>query len=64
MKNGVFAHIVSDNYYYWQDGKATYHYRYSTYKFICGQAGDAWKAEVKEPGYEHLHETYAQRAAF
>ncbi|MFP4380672.1 MAG: sulfatase [Candidatus Sumerlaeia bacterium] len=47
--NGVYSHLVSDHYHYWEDGGCTYHHRYNTWENIRGQEGDRWKAEVKEP---------------
>src|SRR5690606_28047680 len=54
-KNGIYTHLATDHYHYWQDGGATYHQRYSSFDFVRGQEGDAWKAEVKDPEIpEHL----------
>ncbi len=47
--NGVYTHLVSDHYHYWEDGGATYHNRYSSYQFSRGQEGDLWKGSVKDP---------------
>jgi arylsulfatase A-like enzyme len=47
--NGIYTHLATDHYHYWQDGGATYHQRYSSFDFVRGQEGDAWKAEVKDP---------------
>ena len=53
--NGVYTHLVSDHYHYWEDGGATYHHRYSSWVNVRGQEGDAWKGEVKDPELpEHL----------
>lgn len=48
-KNGIYTHIVSDHYHYWEDGGANYHTRYNSWEIIRGQEGDAWKGQVKEP---------------
>ncbi len=48
-ENGIFSHLISDHYHYWQDGGATYHNRYSSWENVRGQEGDAWKCEVAEP---------------
>ncbi|WP_312240237.1 sulfatase [Pantoea sp.] len=48
-KHGIHTHLVTDHKHYWRDGGATYHSRYSTYEFIRGQEGDAWKGVVDEP---------------
>ncbi len=44
--NGVYTHLVSDHYHYWEDGGATYHNRYSSWEASRGQEGDQWKADV------------------
>ncbi len=50
LKNeGVHTHLVTDHQHYWEDGGATYHSRYTTYEFIRGQEGDAWKGRLKDP---------------
>lgn len=48
-ENGVYSHLVTDHYHYFEDGGCTYHQRYSTWEFFRGQEGDPWKGEVKEP---------------
>ncbi len=53
--NGVYAHLVSDHYHYWEDGGATYHHRYSSWVNVRGEEGNAWKGEVADPEMpEHL----------
>jgi len=47
--NGIYTHLVSDHYHYWEDGGATYHNRYSTWEISRGQEGDFWKGQVKDP---------------
>jgi arylsulfatase A-like enzyme len=46
QENGVYTHLVTDHQHYWEDGGGTYHSRYSTYEFVRGQEGDAWKGQV------------------
>ena len=48
-ENGVYSHLVSDHYHYWEDGGATYHGRYSSWEAVRGQEGDKWKGEVADP---------------
>ncbi len=48
-ENGVYTHLVTDHYHYFEDGGATYHTRYNTYEFVRGQEGDPWKGSVKDP---------------
>jgi arylsulfatase A-like enzyme len=47
--NGVYTHLVSDHYHYWEDGGATYHNRYASWEIERGHEGDPWKGEVKDP---------------
>lgn len=54
---GVYSHLITDHFHYWEDGGATYHNRYDTYEFIRGQEGDRWKALV-QPHWERLREKY------
>jgi arylsulfatase A-like enzyme len=56
-RQGVYSHLVSDHYHYWEDGGATYHNRYNTYEFIRGQERDPWKAMVSPP-WERFREMY------
>ena len=48
-KAGVYTHLASDHYHYWEDGGATYHNRYSTWEFFRGQEGDLWRGQVADP---------------
>lgn len=57
---GVYSHLVTDHFHYWEDGGATYHNRYDSYEFVRGQEGDPWKAMVQPP-WEHLREKYHTR---
>jgi arylsulfatase A-like enzyme len=57
---GVYSHLVTDHFHYWEDGGATYHNRYDSYEFVRGQEGDPWKAMV-QPHWERLREMYHAR---
>ena len=62
---GIYTHLVSDHYHYWEDGGATYHNRYSSWEFIRGQEWDKWKAMVQPPlerFREMYHELHQPRA--
>ncbi|MBN2003989.1 MAG: sulfatase [Anaerolineae bacterium] len=48
-ENGVYTHLISDHYHYWEEGGATYHTRYNTWEAVRGQEGDPWKGEVADP---------------
>jgi len=47
--HGVYTHLVTDHYHYWEDGGATYHSRYSSFEISRGQEFDIWKGHVKDP---------------
>lgn len=54
-EHGIFTHLVSDHYHYWEDGGCTYHTMYSTYENIRGQEADQWtKDSAPTPVPEHL----------
>ncbi len=59
-KAGIYSHLITDHFHYWEDGGATYHNRYDTYEFVRGQEGDPWKAMV-QPHWERLREMYHAR---
>jgi arylsulfatase A-like enzyme len=48
-RGGVYSHLISDHYHYWEDGGATYHSRYSSWEIVRGQEFDTWKAAIKTP---------------
>ncbi len=52
-KAGVYTHLCSDHYHYWEDGGATYHTRYSSWEFFRGQEGDQCIGHVAEPPVPH-----------
>lgn len=48
-KQGIYTHLVSDHYHYWEAGGATYHTRYNTWDFHRGHEGDPWIGQVADP---------------
>lgn len=55
--SGVYTHLASDHYHYWEDGGATYHNRYDSWEFFRGQEGDKWIGQVADPAEpEHLNQ--------
>jgi len=46
--NGVWSHLVSDHYHYWEDGGCNYHSRYSGWEIVRGQEGDPCKCDLRE----------------
>ena len=45
-RSGVYSHLVTDHYHYWEDGGLTYHQRYSSCELVRGQEGDLWKGDL------------------
>jgi arylsulfatase A-like enzyme len=56
---GVYTHLISDHFHYFEDGGAGYHTRYSSWEFVRGQEYDPWKAMVAPP-LERFRETFSQ----
>ena len=54
---GIYSHLITDHFHYFEDGGATYHTRYDSYEFVRGQEGDRWKAMV-QPHWDRLREMY------
>lgn len=48
-RSGVYTHLCSDHYHYWEDGGATYHTQYNSWEFFRGQEGDPCIGQVKDP---------------
>lgn len=57
---GVYSHLITDHYHYFEDGGAGYHTRYDSYEFVRGQEGDGWKAVVAPP-IEEWRESFHPR---
>ncbi len=49
QQKGVYTHLASDHYHYWEDGGSTYHNRYSSWQFFRGQEGDPHIGQVADP---------------
>jgi arylsulfatase A-like enzyme len=48
-EKGIYSHLISDHYHYWEDGGATYHSRYSSWDIVRGQEYDPWRATINKP---------------
>ena len=53
--NGIYSHLASDHYHYWEEGGCTYHTRYSTWESFRGQEGDAWMADLNDPQIQRMN---------
>ncbi len=56
-EHGIYTHLVSDHYHYFENGGATYHTAYTSWDFIRGQEADPWVAMV-DPPLERFRQTY------
>ncbi len=45
-ESGVWTHLATDGYHYFEDGGSTYHNRYRSWEFFRGQEGDLWHADL------------------
>lgn len=54
---GVYSHLVTDHYHYFEDGGVGYHGRYSSWEFFRGQEKDRWKGVVAPP-FERFRASY------
>lgn len=56
LKNaGIYTHLCTDHWHYWEEGGADYQTKYNTFEYVRGQEGDPWKGRIGgewEP--EHL----------
>lgn len=59
-EHGIYAHLVTDHYHYFEDGGLTYHTRFSSYESFRGQEGDAWRADVTKLREYDVHATHRQ----
>lgn len=48
-QRGVYSHMITDHYHYFEDGGSTYHTRYNSFDFIRGQECDPWKVDRATP---------------
>jgi arylsulfatase A-like enzyme len=52
--NGIYSHLISDHYHYWEEGGANYHSRFSSWENIRGQEGDPCIADIAEFNRDNL----------
>ena len=46
---GVYTHLISDHYHYWEEGGSNYHTKYNTWDIVRGQEGDPWIPRATPP---------------
>jgi arylsulfatase A-like enzyme len=49
-ESGVWSHLTTDGYHYFEDGGATYQNRYTSWEGFRGQEGDFWHADLVSEG--------------
>ncbi len=47
-RNGVWSHLASDHYHYWEEGGCNYHTRFKTWEISRGQEGDPWICDMEK----------------
>lgn len=53
-KSGVYTHLTTDHWHYWEEGGGNYVNKYNSYEFVRGQEGDPFKGMVEWTVPEHL----------
>ena len=50
-KAGIYTHIATDHFHYWEDGGSGYLTKFDSHEIVRGQQGDPWKGQVKWPDF-------------
>lgn len=58
--DGVYTHLITDHYHYFEDGGTGFHGRYSSWEFIRGQEKDKWRPALR-PDVDRLGQRYHER---
>lgn len=53
-QNGIYTHLTTDHWHYWEDGGGGYMTQFNTFEFVRGQEGDPWKGHVEWDVPEHI----------
>lgn len=48
-KAGIYTHIATDHFHYWEDGGSCYLTKFDSFDMIRGQQGDPWMGQVERP---------------
>ncbi|WP_306431202.1 sulfatase-like hydrolase/transferase [Rhizobium sp. L1K21] len=59
-QSGVYSHLITDHFHYFQNGGSGYHTQYDSWDFVRGQEYDTWKAIVQPP-LDRFASEYDQR---
>jgi arylsulfatase A-like enzyme len=47
--HGIYTHLATDHYHYWEEGGCNYHTRYNSAELVRGQEGDRWIGDLRTP---------------
>ena len=48
-KAGIYTHIATDHFHYWEDGGSGYLTKFDSHEIVRGQQGDPWIGQVEPP---------------
>ena len=51
---GIYTHLTTDHWHYWEEGGGNYLNQYNSYEFVRGQEGDPFKGMVEWTVPEHI----------
>ena len=54
-KNGIYTHLVTDHWHYWEQGGSDYQTKYNSFEYARGPEGDPWKGLVDFEVPPHLY---------
>ncbi|TMV91871.1 sulfatase [Thioclava sp. BHET1] len=57
-ENGIYTHLITDHFHYFEEGGAGYHTKFNSWEFMRGQEHDQWKALVAPP-FARFAQSYA-----
>ena len=46
-RQGIYTHLVSDHYHYWEEGGTNYQTRFNSWEITRGKEGDPWKGDLR-----------------
>ena len=58
--HGVYTHLITDHYHYFEDGGTGFHGRYASWEFIRGQEKDKWRPRMR-PNVEEFAARFEER---
>ena len=54
-RHGVYTHLVTDHWHYWEQGGSDYQTKYNSFEYSRGPEGDPWKGLVDFEAPPHLY---------